>query len=241
MTEPLVRIKKLAEYLRTHHASIDDLMQFVALNTLDSFGVITIFLATVKHDGLVSIVSKFGCSEEGFASIPDRRISVDVPVNRALRTATIVECGSSEEYLFAGPGYHKLLFPNGFGSSIAFPVPDVGSMVIYCRDRIELSIEKEEFLLVVGLIISMDLVRVRHFDISRVTSKRESPVSYALTARQWKVLEGILIGLSNEQIAVRLGLSETLVRSDVTTVMSKLGAADRSAIRNLGDPASRID
>lgn len=232
--ETLPKVRSLASFLRTNQSSIDEIMQFVALNTLDEFSVMTAFLATVKHDGLVTIIAKYGCTEEGFASIPDRQVSVDIPVNRALRTGTIVECGSSEEYLYAAPGYQYILFPNGFAYSVAFPVPGIGSVVIYCAKPIELEVEVEEFFLVVGGLISMEVSRVRRFDVDREPTRISSNVpAYGLTSRQWKVFEAIQSGLSNSQISDHLGLSEVLVRQDVTKIMANLGASERAELLHI--------
>jgi two-component system NarL family response regulator len=49
-----------------------------------------------------------------------------------------------------------------------------------------------------------------------------------LTAREHDVLQGITDGLSNKRIADRLGISEGTVKVHVTSILGKLGAADRT-------------
>ena len=49
-----------------------------------------------------------------------------------------------------------------------------------------------------------------------------------LTAREQEVLDLVAAGLSNQQIATRLFLSQKTVRNHVSTVLSKLQAPDRS-------------
>src|SRR5215211_7185030 len=49
-----------------------------------------------------------------------------------------------------------------------------------------------------------------------------------LTARELEVLERIVRGMSNKQIASALGISEATVKSHINNVLSKLGASDRT-------------
>ena len=49
-----------------------------------------------------------------------------------------------------------------------------------------------------------------------------------LTARELEVLERIVRGMSNKEIASALGISEATVKSHINNVLSKLDAADRT-------------
>jgi two-component system NarL family response regulator len=49
-----------------------------------------------------------------------------------------------------------------------------------------------------------------------------------LTARELEVLERIVRGMSNKEIASALGISEATVKSHINNVLSKLGATDRT-------------
>lgn len=49
-----------------------------------------------------------------------------------------------------------------------------------------------------------------------------------LTPRELEVLQGIVDGLTNQGIAVRLGISSTTVRSHVSAILSKLGVSNRT-------------
>ena len=66
-------------------------------------------------------------------------------------------------------------------------------------------------------------------------------VAARLTGREWDVLELMRTGASTEEIASRLFISATTVRSHVSAVLRKLGVADREAAVKLleGSPTRR--
>jgi len=49
-----------------------------------------------------------------------------------------------------------------------------------------------------------------------------------LTPRESEVLEQIVSGKSNKEIATELGISEATVKTHINTLLSKLGVTDRT-------------
>lgn len=56
----------------------------------------------------------------------------------------------------------------------------------------------------------------------------ESAVKPTFTSRQMEVIDSITRGLSNDDIAIQLGLSKTRVKQHLNEIYSKLGAANRA-------------
>ena len=54
------------------------------------------------------------------------------------------------------------------------------------------------------------------------------PYPDVLTPRQWQVLELLRLGLTNEQIALRLGISLDGVKFHVSEILGKLGVSSRN-------------
>lgn len=63
-----------------------------------------------------------------------------------------------------------------------------------------------------------------------------------LTARERDVLDLIALGLPNQEIAAKLGLSEKTVRNNVSAILAKLLVADRAgAIVKARDAGLGVD
>lgn len=64
-------------------------------------------------------------------------------------------------------------------------------------------------------------------DVEQLLSEEEPPVP-ELSPRQREILESLTRGLSNGEIAVQLGISAESVKTHVTKIFEKLGAANRA-------------
>lgn len=65
--------------------------------------------------------------------------------------------------------------------------------------------------------------------ISKTTRQpTPEPSSFDLTPREMEVLQGIVDGLTNQGIAVKLGISSTTVRSHVSSILAKLDVTNRT-------------
>lgn len=222
------RIKSLVDFLRSGSQTLDSLIKFVSIDTLHDFEVVTVFLNVVRFDGSVYIPAGYGYTPEAFAKIPDRYVSVDTPVNRALHTGRIVECGDFNSYLFAGPEYPEELFPNGFAFSFAWPIPGVGTVVTFCRKVTELTPEIQRFLLTIGGILSLEIRRSKMGDeIQRNEVHHTSVAPSALTPRQWTIVGAIRRGMTNPAIAEDLGFSQSLIRQETMHIYRKLRISGR--------------
>ena len=64
---------------------------------------------------------------------------------------------------------------------------------------------------------------------ARLMDRARGPAEEALSAREVEVLELVAQGTSNKEIAGKLWISETTVKSHMIHIFSKLGVADRTA------------
>lgn len=230
--EHLSRIRSLLIFLRSRNPSTDDILKFVCLDTLFEYSVDQVHLNIVNSDGTVNIHNGYGCDLELLELVPPRRVSADSPFNRYLRTGLVGDCGNFESFVFSGPGYAEKIFPNGFESSFSWPIPGVGAVATFCSRKITLTIQDEEFLLVIGSILSIVFERncVRKLSTTRIKDS-EFVADFALNKRQWQVLEQIIAGRTNIDIANVLSVSESLIRQETVIIYSKLGVSGRKEIQ----------
>ncbi len=76
------------------------------------------------------------------------------------------------------------------------------------------------------LIMSPTVMQALSNAARKQTSK--SHPAFELTPRELEVLQGIVDGLTNQGIAVKLGISATTVRSHVSSVLAKLNVTNRT-------------
>jgi DNA-binding NarL/FixJ family response regulator len=79
-----------------------------------------------------------------------------------------------------------------------------------------------------GVYLPVSLVQPDSAEPSEIELNGSSDVSHGLTPRQHEVLELLTQGLSNKQIARRLGVAENTVRVHVAAILRLLGASNRT-------------
>jgi DNA-binding NarL/FixJ family response regulator len=77
-----------------------------------------------------------------------------------------------------------------------------------------------------GHLIMSPMVMQALSKAAREPASESSPID--LTPRELEVLQGIVDGLTNQGIAVKLGISSTTVRSHVSSILAKLGVTNRT-------------
>jgi DNA-binding CsgD family transcriptional regulator len=229
--EYLARITALTDFLRRGPLSLQEIMEFVILDTLFDYGATTAFLNIVWTDGSIHVPAWYGCSEADKDLLPDRLVTADTPVNEALRTGKIVECGSFDDYVFAGPDYPKRIFPEGFAYSLAWPIPDFGVVVSFYRKKTNLNPANELFFRSVGGILALHFSQGAYknsFKSGRL--KDELVPLVALTQRQWTILGALRRGETNAKIANDIDVSESLVRQETVRIYRNLGVSGRKEL-----------
>ena len=230
----LQRIDALVDFLRTKPSTLNAYLDHLLVDTFFGRSAFAHILHVVRNDGSLAMPAKSGFKLWPTEKFPDRFITADTPLNRALRSGDVVECGSYDSFSFAGPDYLDDLFPNGFGASIAWPIPGIGSVLTFFEKDVQLTTESSLFLHVVGNIISLGLQdSLVSAQIERGSYPKHVVSSFTLTSRQWTILKSVRKGMTNPQIAEDLGFSESLVRHETMKIYSKLRISGRKELIDL--------
>jgi len=230
--EQLSRIRSLLIFLRSGRPSIDEILKFICLDTLYEYSALQVHLSIAHSDGTVNIPYGYGCDPELLRLVPPLSVSVDTPFNRYLRTGEIGPLGNFESFSFSRSDQASKIFPMGFEFSFLWPIPGVGAVVTFCSREINLTIREEEFLLIIGSILSLEIARNFDKEVQSAPSKDAGFVAdHVLTKRQWEVVAGIIAGKSNLEISKDLGFSESLIRQETVQIYSKMGVTGRKEIQ----------
>jgi RNA polymerase sigma factor (sigma-70 family) len=64
---------------------------------------------------------------------------------------------------------------------------------------------------------------------------RQARATESLTTRQQQIVDAVLEGATNRQIAERLGLSEQTIKNQLTKIYQKLGIARREQLASVAE------
>ncbi len=227
----LERVHSLVDFLRVGSPSLGSICKFLVLDTFYELSATSLFLAVVQSDGTIHRPADFGFDPEVIKGLAQRNVMVDTRTNRALRTGEIVDCGNFDEFDFEVPEYAKKLFPHGFNSSFAFPIPNVGVGLVFSSERIKLTPITRHFFTAIGSVLAMRFSQPEYVEkLGHLSGNKNQIAQCALTSRQWIILGAIRRGLTNMAIANELEFSESLIRQETVQIYRKMGVAGRREI-----------
>ncbi|MDP1720301.1 MAG: LuxR C-terminal-related transcriptional regulator [Candidatus Nanopelagicaceae bacterium] len=209
------------------------------LDTFYEFSATNLLLTVARSDGIVHKPADFGFDPQVMKNFTPRSIIVDTRMDAVLRTGEIVDCGSFEEFDFATQNYGPMMFPDGFKSSFAFPIPHVGIGLVFSSDRVKLTPGARQFLAAIGGVLAMRFSQPEYREkMGFHNGSKNQIVEFALTPRQWIILGAIRRGLTNSAIASELEFSESLIRQETVQIYRKMGVSGRKEL--LAEPLSDV-
>lgn len=232
----LQRIERLVHFLGRGTPSLEAIMRHLLIDTFYGSSAFGHILHIVRDDGSLAMPAMSGFKTWPTSKFPERIVTLDTPLNRSLRIGEIVSCGSFEVFAFAGADYIDELFPNGFGSSVAWPVPGVGSVITFFSNAFDLTDRIRSFLRIVGSTIALSLKEPRNSpEINREDHPDHAISNFTLTARQWIILDSMRKGKTNPEIAQDLGFSPSLVRHETMKIFRQLAINGRKELLEMPD------
>ncbi|MFZ2228235.1 MAG: LuxR C-terminal-related transcriptional regulator [Candidatus Nanopelagicaceae bacterium] len=226
-----VRVHSLVDFLRVESPSLDSICKFLVLDTFYEFSATSFLVAVVRADGTVHKPADFGFDPHIMKDIAPRSVVVDTPMNRALRTGEIVDCGSFEEFDCPTENYGPIMFPHGFSSSIAFPIPQVGIGLFFSSDQVNLTPDTRQFLAAIGGVLALRFSQPEYREkMGYLSDGKNQLVDFALTSRQLIILGAMRRGLTNSMIASELEFSESLIRQETVQIYRKMGVSGRKEL-----------
>ncbi len=225
--------------------SLDEVAQYLVLNTLESFQPRSILISSFGTDASLHPSGGFGLLIETPDNVAPQSLWDHTPTADAIRLSQPLHFASAEELHAA---YSSL--PTDTNISVPLIVwplvleqTRLGLVQLHFTELPEASAFAEKMTCIaaiLGLYIRLLKSRVPispdqtdHFSVPSLNGNRDihksnshSPI-HALTSRQTTILHLLADGLTNPQIAARIGFSDSTVRQETMAIYRFLGASGR--------------
>ena len=233
------RISELTTYLSKPNRSNADLCRFVTLNTLQKCQPNSLFLGELGEHGEINVIGSFGIDQINLLPLGQVDTSQKYPLVDAFRQNSCVKVTGAKEIIQTYPLLSAANLPSSAKTVLAWPLTPVevgkfGAVVILEKD-VEITPEVSSFLFAIGGILSLHLIRLAtDFEREEIKSeKKNRSDQLRLSERENVIIEKIILGMSNSQIARDLGFSESLIRQETVKIYQILNVAGRKElIRN---------
>jgi DNA-binding CsgD family transcriptional regulator len=222
-------LKQLLETLQVDELLLNDLCRILVMQTFKHNGATEAFLFESHPDATYSLTAAYGVPpnfENGKENIP---LSSTYPSSECIRTNSIITT-TSERLGIDFPDSAKLTDQRSFDHLTVFPLRKfgmpIGAFAILSENEMDLE-TSADFLELVALLVSArfsDNGRYKEISYERARFPNKSK---ALTERESLIQVGMSNGLTNVQIAVELGFSESTIRQDAVSLFGKLGVTNR--------------
>ena len=225
---------KLMSSLQSDDLELDDLCQILTLDTFKSILAKFTYITKLNHRATLSVIASFGFKGEveKFQSIS---LDVNMPTAEAIKSNDIVWVKDKDELDTRFPLVNSTARKD-YESMYVVPIRKFGSPIG------AFAVVGEN--LPMNEIIKSDLELIALIVATRFSTKGEylealhpgEPGNHTLinlTDREYAIQKHMKAGLTNAQIALTLGYSESLIRQTAVSLFTKLGVSNRYDAGNL--------
>jgi len=227
----------------------DQVAQFLVLQSLRDFHPRAAVMCIFISDGSVLAVGSFGLPQEAILGVHHRSLWDNAPAINAIREGNPVIRNGPDGHK-KGHATSKNFMDNEF-PNIAWPLiagsQRVGSLQIHFTDYFDSDGLSQSLEDISGLIALYLVFQNSNHGSSYLEHENSHQIgSGSLTSRQMQILKLLARGMTNPQISVRIGYSESTVRQETMAIYRHLGvngrraAVDVAAIRGILEPEDQV-
>ena len=228
------KVRELLEFNRLNNFDLDQLLEYITVETLEEFGAFKLFLTIIRSNGAMYNPAAYGVDVPLLRSNPERLLDSNSPGYDAFVNGRLIEEGGDSEYPFYFPENVPIFFPDGFAYSVFIPVPTFGALPVFCSKENLLDSGSREFLLAIGEFVALYLEHGSNGVRFNIEADINGPTKMLpLTSRQWLIHDAMLRGLTNGSIAKEMNFSESLIRHETIRIYAKLQIKGRKEMFKL--------
>jgi len=221
---------QLMASLQSEELNLNDLCRILSLTTLKNSPGAVVFIFKLNSDATFSLVSGFGISDEFRTERQNISLTSQVPASYVIKNNESIGLLSPREVIDSFPDLEDIKNKLETKSTYAIPIRKfglpIGSITIM-GDNLPDTENFKIFLELLGLMIASRFSVSGEFIELLSREIRIGKSKIPLTNREILIQKNMKKGLTNAQIAMELGYSESTIRQAAVTLFTKLGVSNR--------------
>ena len=205
--------------------TLEELTNFLSLKHCPSGEVSRVYFAKILNDQTLRIEAAHGFEPENCYVGKEFPLEIGRPSGRSILENKMIIEVNKPEYYVKYPAIRNAPIPYPWSSQISIPIN--GQYFMQCGRYAPMTEEDELFYQNL-----QSLMQIYFTKIGKVSLEIGDLFGKPLTARQEKILELMREGLTNEDIATKIGYSPSLVKQETMLIFSKLGISGRKDLTN---------
>ena len=221
-------LRELIIYLKDSRPDADQIAMFLALRTLSSFKTIHLYMGSLDQNGTINKLASFGVTDEDSEFFNSFSLNYKIPFCESTKCDKTIFLNSDANFIGQYPDMTRLTnITKDWSTTVSWSMPRYGGCAAFFTEQIPCKKETKDFFNNLGAILSLYLTFQK---TSTVNSGENGPDETTLTKRQKVILELIEKGMTNSEIAERIGYSTSLVRQETVQIYSVLQVTGRGQI-----------
>ena len=219
MSSHLNSLLAITQLLSTKPA-LDELCNFLSLKHCPSGEVSRVYFAKILDEKNLRVEAAHGFEPENCYVGKVFPLEIGRPSGRAILENNIIIEVNKPEYYVKYPAIKNAPIPYPWSSQVSIPISN--QYFMQCGRYVPMSEGDELFYQNLQSLMQIYFTR-----IGKVSLEVGDLFGKSLTPRQEKILDLMRSGLTNEDIAQKIGYSSSLVKQETMLIFSKLGVSGR--------------
>ncbi len=185
-------------------------------------------MGSLDQNGTVSKLASFGVTDKDCEFFNSFSLNYKIPFCESVKCDKTIFLESDAKFIDQYPDMTRLTnMTKDWSSTVSWSMPRYGGCAAFFTEKIPCKKETKEFFNSLGAILALYLTLDK---TSFINSSENDPGEKTLTKRQKVILELIEKGMTNSEIAERIGYSTSLVRQETVQIYSVLQVTGRGQI-----------
>jgi DNA-binding CsgD family transcriptional regulator len=219
MSNHLLKLLAITQLL-AEKPTLEQLAIYLSNNHCPSGEVSRVYFAKISKHGTLTIEAAQGFEPENCYVGKEFPIEIGRPSGRSIIENQMIIEVNTPEYYIKYPAIRNQPIPYPWNSQISIPINE--NYFMQCGRYVDMAEGDELFYQNL-----QSLMQIYFSKIGKVSLEIGDLFGKPLTPRQDEILNLMRVGKTNEEIAMKIGYSSSLVKQETMLIFSKLGISGR--------------